>query len=108
MVGGRDSCFSLLVRTFPCFNHSHWPILVLNLTLLRLTLSFWAPSGPSVYAALLPSPSVGKCGFSDRTEQTAPSSLLQTVRACLAVLGLSWSCASFPLRPEPLEGWDRT
>lgn len=86
---------------FSCFNHSHWPILVLNLTFLRLTLSFWAPSGPSVYATLLPSPSVGKCGLSDRTEQTAPSFLLLTVGAHLAVLGL---CV-FP--SKTLEGRDQ-
>ena len=102
MVGGQGQLFQPPgKKMFPCFNHSHWPILVLNLSFLRLTLSFWAPSGASVYAALLPSPSVGKCGLSDRTEQTAPSSLLLSVGAHLAVLGL---CV-FP--SKTLEGQDQ-
>lgn len=86
MVGGRDSCFSLPVRKyFPVLTTLIWPIPALNLTLLRLTLSFWAPAAP---LSMLPSSSLPLLG--NVASLTTQNKLLLPL--CSRPLGPAWQC----------------
>lgn len=89
MVGGRDSCFSLLVRTFPCFNHSR-PFLFLTLPFLTLPFSgSLYPSGPPAVplSMLLSSPLPPLGNVASLTTQNKLLPLL-----CSRPLGPAWQC----------------